>query len=116
MGRVEREKKTVAAMIQIYCHDQHGQRTGVCESCRALHDYAMLRLDRCQYGEQKSTCAKCPVHCYRPALRVDIQHVMRYAGPRMLCAHPILAVRHLLDGRKMPPSEPVRRGRRSPEV
>jgi hypothetical protein len=29
-----------------------------------------------------------------------IRTVMRYAGPRMLLRHPILAIGHLLDGRR----------------
>jgi len=103
-------------MIRLYCRGKHSTRDGLCDSCRALHDYAMLRLDRCRYGEEKSTCAKCPVHCYKPVLREDIRHVMRHAGPRMLYADPILAIRHMLDGRRKPPSKPVRRGRRSTEV
>jgi hypothetical protein len=102
MGRVEREKKTVTAMIFIYCRDQHGQHAGLCEQCTALHEYALLRLDRCPFGEAKSTCARCPVHCYRLVMREQIRTVMRYAGPRMLLSHPILAIRHLLDERVQP--------------
>jgi len=32
-----------------------------------------------------------------------VSQVMRYAGPRMLLRHPLLAVRHLLDERRKPP-------------
>jgi hypothetical protein len=31
-------------------------------------------------------------------MRETIRIVMRYAGPRMLVYHPILAIQHLLDG------------------
>ena len=109
MGRIEREKKTVAAMIRIYCRDQHGSRKALCESCRALLNYAWQRLDKCPFGERKSTCARCPVHCYKPAMREEIRRVMRYAGPRMLYTHPILAIRHLLDERQKPPALPDRK-------
>jgi hypothetical protein len=30
---------------------------------------------------------------------------MRYAGPRMLKRHPILAIRHLLDEARKPPAK-----------
>jgi hypothetical protein len=30
--------------------------------------------------------------------------VMRYAGPRMLCQHPILSARHWLDGFRRAPA------------
>jgi hypothetical protein len=49
------------------------------------------------------TCAKCPVHCYRPELRERIRAVMRYAGPRMLFRHPRLAILHLWDRVKRAP-------------
>ncbi len=55
--RIRREKRTVAAMIELYCRDEHGSADGLCEECRTLHDYAMQRLDRCPFGEEKSTCA-----------------------------------------------------------
>lgn len=103
MGRIEREKKTVAAMIRIYCRDQHGGCRGLCESCQALLQYAWQRLDKCPFGEEKTTCARCPVHCYKPAMREGIRRVMRYAGPRMLYTHPLLAIRHLWDEQRKPP-------------
>lgn len=98
--RIGREKHTVAAMIELYCEEEHGAANGLCAECQALHDYAMQRLERCPFGEQKTTCAHCTVHCYKPVMRERIRVVMRTAGPRMIWRHPILAVRHLLDGRK----------------
>jgi hypothetical protein len=35
-------------------------------------------------------------------MRENIRKVMRYAGPRMIYHHPIMALRHLLDGRRTP--------------
>ena len=99
--RIEREKRTVSAMIELYCEDQHAPPEGqLCHDCADLHAYAMQRLDRCPFQEAKTTCANCAVHCYRPDRREQIRVVMRYTGPRMLRAHPVLAVRHLLDGRR----------------
>jgi hypothetical protein len=61
-------------------------------------DYAIERLDRCPFGDNKTACAKCLVHCYKPSLRERIKAAMRYAGPRMLWKHPILAFMHQFDG------------------
>jgi len=85
-------------MIRLYCRQRHGEPGGLCPACRQLHDYAMRRLEKCPFGEGKSTCAKCRVHCYRPEMRQQIKRVMQYAGPRMLLAHPLLAIAHMLDG------------------
>lgn len=93
------------AMIRLYCRARHGGRE-LCTECRALAEYAGSRLDRCPFGEGKPTCVDCPVHCYAPAMRERIREVMRWAGPRMLWRHPVLAIRHLLDGRRRP--EPAR--------
>ncbi len=94
--RMAREKKTVAAMIRLYCRGHHGSQGELCPECREVTEYAMCRLDRCPFGEDKSTCAKCPIHCYKPAMRERIRRVMRYAGPRMMLRHPMLAIRHQL--------------------
>lgn len=102
--RIKREKKTVDAMIRLYCRKNHETDSGLCPDCQELHDYAMLRLTYCPFQEEKSTCAKCLVHCYKPELRTKISKVMRYSGPRMLLHHPILALHHVFDGRKKPQS------------
>jgi hypothetical protein len=107
--RLARERETVAAMIRIYCRGRHAARRELCEECEQLHAYAMCRLDRCPFGAEKPTCANCPVHCYKPDRREQIREVMRYAGPRMLWRHPILALFHLLDGGKQTLSSPPRK-------
>jgi hypothetical protein len=94
--RLAREWKTVRAMIHIYCRDQHGG--DLCNDCQQLSDYVGVRLDRCRFGADKPTCAKCPVHCYQRERRDQIKSVMRYAGPRMIWEHPWLSLSHLLDG------------------
>jgi len=109
-ARMAREKKTVTAMIRVYCRGRHGSTGELCPACGELHSYAMCRLDRCPFGEEKPACAKCPIHCYRPEMRERIREVMRYAGPRMMLRHPVLALRHRLDGRT--PAPELRRGRR----
>lgn len=69
----------------------------LCSQCQSLLDYAHKRLEHCKYGEDKPSCTRCPVHCYKPAMREQIRQVMRYSGPRMLLHDPIMAIRHLWD-------------------
>src|SRR5262245_31717809 len=61
--RLLREWKTIRAMTYIYCEELHGHKPGLCAECQGLLNYASIRLDRCRFGEEKPTCAKCPVHC-----------------------------------------------------
>jgi hypothetical protein len=102
--RVNREKETVLKMITLYCYDHHTVGdSSLCEDCQSLAEYAFQRIERCPYGIQKPTCAKCPIHCYRADEREAIRKVMRYSGPRMILRHPRLAILHLVDSlRKLP--------------
>src|SRR5579859_591422 len=98
-----REWKTMSAMVRIYCRDYHPGAEGLCPECREFLDYAGLRLERCRFGEEKPTCANCPVHCYQRERREEAKRVMRYAGPRMLWEHPWLSLRHWVDGGRAAP-------------
>ena len=84
-------------MIEIYCRGQHHSTGPLCAECRELFDYAMQRIDKCPFQDDKPTCAKCPIHCYKPAMREKVRRMMRYAGPRMLIYHPVLAILHYRD-------------------
>ena len=99
-ARITREQRTIRAMVDMYCRAHHGTSGRICHQCRGLLDYAAGRLDRCPFGADKPTCADCTVHCYKPAMRDRARAVMRYAGPRMLFKHPILALLHVLDARR----------------
>ncbi len=101
-ARLARERRTIHAMVALYCRDHH-RASGLCEECSGLAAYADQRLDRCVYGAAKPTCANCPIHCYKRSMREQIRKVMRYAGPRMLRRHPVLAMAHILDGRRQAP-------------
>jgi hypothetical protein len=108
--RMLRERKTVEAMIRIYCRDRHETRTPLCDDCSNLLNYARKRLDMCPFQEGKTSCGNCRVHCYKPDMRGKIRDVMRYAGPRMLYRHPLLAFHHAIDGLR---KEPGRKSRTS---
>lgn len=109
--RLRREQVTIEAMLHIWCvaHPLHvrSETGALCGDCEGLFDYASYRLFKCPYGEEKPTCKKCPIHCYSKDRREEMHEVMRFAGPRMLLRHPVLAVRHLLDEKREPP--PLRR-------
>ncbi|MCS3059444.1 nitrous oxide-stimulated promoter family protein [Bacteroides salyersiae] len=93
-NRITREKKTVELMIRLYCRKKEKNQT-LCPSCEELLHYAHARLDRCPFGEKKSSCKQCTVHCYKPVLCKQMQKVMRFSGPRMLIYAPWAAIRHL---------------------
>jgi len=96
-----REFRTISKMVGIYCRDHHGGTArALCGDCRGFLDYAERRLDKCPYGDDKPTCANCPIHCYKPVQRELAREIMRYAGPRMMLRHPLLAISHLIDGRR----------------
>jgi len=102
--RLAREWQTITAMVSCYCRGQHAAKVTPCPECQGLLDYAAIRLGRCRFGLEKPVCAKCPVHCYQRARRKQVRTVMRYAGPRMLWRHPILSLRHWLDGFRRAPA------------
>ena len=116
-GKREKEKQVMELMIRLYCRKNHGERrkkelyslgsaevpghgqTGdeLCSECRALRDYAMLRIEKCPFMETKTFCSNCRVHCYKPEMREKIREVMRFSGPRMIFYHPVMAVHHVVS-------------------
>jgi hypothetical protein len=103
--RIDRERTTVAAMIRMNCRENHKSKE-LCSECTSLLDYARTRLDKCPFQEGKTTCARCPVHCFNPDMREKVRQVMRFAGPRMMYKHPLKTLFHIIDGRR---KEPVSR-------
>ena len=104
----DRERRTIEAMVEIYCRAHHDPET-LCERCRELLEYALAKLAKCPYQPDKPTCANCPIHCYQRDRRDQIREVMKFSGPRMIWQHPSLAVRHLLQGRRAAPERPARK-------
>lgn len=114
---LERDRRTVLAMVRVYCEGvHHSHRGSLCETCGSLADYASVRLEKCPFGDEKTTCRECPIHCYRPAEKEAMKVVMHYAGPRMLWRHPLLAVRHLWLERKGPPPWPPKKRHKGAKV
>jgi len=97
--KLKREKKTLEAMIRLYCRENHHNKQQVCQECQELLNYAYTRVEKCPLGDKKTTCAKCSIHCFKPEYKDKIKLVMRYSGPKMAYQHPLLALFHLLDSR-----------------
>jgi len=76
-SRLDKERKTVRTMIKMYCRKFHDSKNNFCENCLELYEYANERLTYCHFGENKPTCEKCPIHCYKPVMREKARKVMR---------------------------------------
>lgn len=110
--RRAREVRTIRAMVRLYCRGHHNAKSRrLCTACAELEEYATRRLERCVFGDAKPACSHCVVHCYSTEMREQIRVVMRWAGPRMLLRHPILAIAHMIDERKPVPRLPAKPGR-----
>ncbi|HBG74954.1 MAG TPA: nitrous oxide-stimulated promoter family protein [Anaerolineae bacterium] len=104
-NRLERESQTLQAMFLLYCQRHHGCQSKLCKQCQELQDYSLNRLKHCPFQQGKTTCAKCPIHCYKSEMRSRIKQIMRFSGPRMLLTHPILTIQHYLDSLRKEPQE-----------
>ncbi len=94
------EKDIVSLMIKLYCKKKHDTQQ-MCAECSALLAYAKLRIEHCPKKQTKTFCSSCSTPCYKPDKREQIRGVMRFAGPRMLLHHPIVAIKHAVQsGRK----------------
>lgn len=94
-----KEQRVVEEMIKLYCsknHPSYKESNTMCQECRTLSDYAKQRSKHCPFMEQKTFCANCKVHCYKPEMREQIRKVMRFSGPRIILYHPVMAVWHLI--------------------
>ena len=84
----QKEQHVVEEMIRLYCRKKHPkedrQAGQICPVCQELLDYARLRSEKCPFMKEKTFCANCKVHCYKPEVREQIRQVMRFSGPRML--------------------------------
>ena len=104
-GALKREAKLLSAMVLAYCKKHHGGES-LCDECREFLTYALTRLACCPFGENKPTCLKCKIHCYRAEEKETARQIMREQGPRMLLRHPFLTAEHLIKNMKEAPEKP----------
>ncbi|MCJ8341825.1 MAG: nitrous oxide-stimulated promoter family protein [Cetobacterium sp.] len=96
MRRIDKEKEVITLMINLYCKKKHGNLdNALCSECRSLEEYAHKRLTYCKFGNKKSSCKKCPIHCYKKDMREKVKEVMKFSGPRILIYNPLEYIRHL---------------------
>ena len=108
MNKVEKKRQkeqyVVEEMIRLYCRKNHPkekrQEEKMCSDCQKLLDYAKQRSQKCPFMEEKTFCANCKVHCYKPEMREQIRRAMRFSEPRMLLYHPFLAIWHLICSKR----------------
>ncbi|MBN2510555.1 MAG: nitrous oxide-stimulated promoter family protein [Spirochaetales bacterium] len=83
----------------IYCRGVHNNVTGngsLCDACDDLFRYSIERTRSCKWKEKGRLCSACEVHCFSKEKRAAILQIMRYAGPRLVFTHPLLAFRYLI--------------------
>ncbi len=85
-------------MIGMYCKKHH-HSVGLCAYCSELQAFAFVRIDKCRFKADKPNCSDCTVHCFGREKRQQVREVMRWAGPRMMWRHPVIALRHVLRKR-----------------
>lgn len=95
-GRVENEKQVIKLIIEIYCKKKHGSKDCLCEECNELLNYAHFRLSHCKFGDEKTTCGKCKIHCYKKDMRAKVKEVMKFSGPRLLVYKPLELIKHMM--------------------
>lgn len=96
LNRIDKEKEIITLMIKLYCKKKHGSSNGeLCNECRELEEYAYKRLTYCKFGNEKSSCKKCPIHCYKKDMKEKVKEVMRFSGPRILIYNPKEYIRHI---------------------
>lgn len=98
--RVALEKKTISKLMVIYCCDHHqchemNRGADLCMDCKEMEHYAYQKIDRCPFARKKPACSECKIHCYTKDRLTTMIEVMRYAGPRIVLKHPLLAVYHI---------------------
>lgn len=88
------ELETVEFMIRLYCRKKHKSKE-LCEECERLLGYVRERRSKCPFGDNKTFCSNCKIHCYKPSMKEKIRQVMKFSGPRMLIYDPKLAFKHI---------------------
>ena len=111
---LNRDLKTLAVFIQMYCRCQHpsadkalasmkthdvaeiaGKDLFLCNECYKLLVHAFVKRSHCPM-DPKPMCKHCPNHCYAPVYREKIKEVMKFSGKRSVLTGRIDYLLHLL--------------------
>ncbi len=85
----------LGAMTRLYCKRIHGSHP-MCQQCKALIEFEIQRVSQCTGNTEGTGCQKCTRQCYPDAIRLEINHIVRWAEPKMQWRKPILLARHLV--------------------
>jgi len=101
VSKIGKDKKTLEFMINIYCEKKHKLGLDKCSKCEELYEYACDRLDKCKFGEDKTSCKKCIVHCFHPEKREQIKGIMRFSGPVVVFFRPHHYIRYIMKPKEV---------------
>lgn len=98
MDKAREDRMTMEAIGRIYCRGNHKNRqcdqSGMCPECRLAIEETLERTATCPKGHV-GNCEDCDIHCQRGEAQENIKRIMRYAAPRMMFRHPLMAARYL---------------------
>lgn len=101
MTKIEKEKRTLKFMITLYCEKKHKLGFDKCSKCQELYEYAAMKLDKCKFGENKTSCKRCSVHCFNQERKEQIKVVMRFSGPRIIFYRPYDYIKYILKSKRL---------------
>jgi hypothetical protein len=104
--RLRRDAAMLARMVEIYCHDHHGEqekadfagrgmlekidldRTSLCPQCAELLIHGLVKRITCPFDSPperiKPRCKRCPEPCYSDRYRQFVREVMKYSGLKLI--------------------------------
>lgn len=95
------ERKTIKAMVHIYCNHQHPDNTKLmnelCNDCNTFLTYSYDRLSNCPNKLNKPNCKACTIHCYSNDMRTYARNVMRHSGKYICYTRPVLTFKYLVN-------------------
>jgi hypothetical protein len=111
---LQRDLKTLARFIDIYCSHKHpecekqmttlrthdvaallGGPIFLCPECTKLLTHAFVKRTHCPM-DPKPACKHCPNHCYHPTYRAQIREVMKFSGRKLVMSGRLDLLVHLL--------------------
>ncbi|WP_394212719.1 nitrous oxide-stimulated promoter family protein [Enterovibrio calviensis] len=86
----------VRAMATLYCKRIH-RGSQLCPQCTALIAFEEQRVMQCCNEGSGSSCRECNRQCYPDATRLEINHIVRWAEPKMRLRRPLMVARYYLS-------------------
>lgn len=99
VNNTPKEKETIRKTFGVYCRANHNtEGDKLCPKCTALLTTVFTKIARCPYGMSKPICEKCETPCFGEAATKSFLEVMQSSQRKMLLSHPIMTVKHKLQG------------------